>query len=456
MGLVLKYVQEPQANRQRFRYRRRVPDSLRQIIGKGELVAPLGRTREEALRSYPSVHQRFEKLLAEAKRKAGRGNLEVQTKLQQFWEVVDELRELGITDPLNAAKNPDTSDLREVVIDEILFRVPEDPETGDPILENPKDALKVEILSGRASPPPASIDDAMKLYVSDKLGGNDFEYRKALRRVERIVGEVKAALDPAPPLDRFTRDHARKVRDHFIKKGLKPSSVKRELATLSGILTHFIKETQADLKNPFRSLDLPKSASDPMEEHLPIPETLLSKIRADILSTSVIELQLIWRLLEGTGCRIAEITGLLIEDIDVEGDLPHLKIRPNETRRLKNASSKREVPLVGDALEAAKAALKETANSKAVFPRYFRAQGPTNASAALRRRIRAFTLDSHYVVHSLRHGMSDRLVEAEVPQVDRNAILGHLNAGTGEKVYGGRVARLKVLTKQMQRAFGLE
>jgi hypothetical protein len=123
MGLVLKYVQEPQADRQRFRYRRRVPDSLRQIIGKGELVASLGRTREEALRSYPSVHQRFEKLLAEAKRKAGRGNLEVQTKLQQFWEVVDELRQLGIADPLNATKDTDTSDLREVVIDEILFRV---------------------------------------------------------------------------------------------------------------------------------------------------------------------------------------------------------------------------------------------------------------------------------------------------------------------------------------------
>ena len=233
MGLVLKYVQEPKPDRQGFRYRRRVPDSLKQIMGKGELVAPLGRTKEEALRSYPSVHQRFEKMLAAAKRKVGRSSLDVQTKLQQFWEVVEELRDLGVDDPLNTAKYPDTADLRDAIIDEVLFRSPEDPETGDPILENPKDALKLEILAGRASPPPASIDDAMKLYVAEKLGGNDFEYRKALRRVERIVGEVKVALDPAPSLDEFSRDHARKVRDHLIRKGLKASSVTRELATLA-------------------------------------------------------------------------------------------------------------------------------------------------------------------------------------------------------------------------------
>jgi integrase len=39
-------------------------------------------------------------------------------------------------------------------------------------------------------------------------------------------------------------------------------------------------------------------------------------------------------LLGETGCRLAEIVGLKLEDIDLENDLIH--IRPNSARRLKD------------------------------------------------------------------------------------------------------------------------
>ena len=54
MGLVLKYVQEPNDSRNHFRYRRRVLDSLRPHLGKTELLATLGTSREAALKAYPS------------------------------------------------------------------------------------------------------------------------------------------------------------------------------------------------------------------------------------------------------------------------------------------------------------------------------------------------------------------------------------------------------------------
>ena len=50
-------------------------------------------------------------------------------------------------------------------------------------------------------------------------------------------------------------------------------------------------------------------------------------------------------LLGETGCRLSEIVGLRIEDIDMDNDLIH--IRPNAARRLKTRASERILPLVG-------------------------------------------------------------------------------------------------------------
>jgi integrase len=63
-------------------------------------------------------------------------------------------------------------------------------------------------------------------------------------------------------------------------------------------------------------------------------------------------------LLGETGCRLAEIVGLRLADIDLENDLIH--IRPNPVRRLKTRSSQRTLPLVGYARLAMEEALKHS------------------------------------------------------------------------------------------------
>ena len=57
------------------------------------------------------------------------------------------------------------------------------------------------------------------------------------------------------------------------------------------------------------------------------------------------QIKLLMPLLGETGCRLAEIVGVKLEDIDLENDLIH--IRPNSARRLKTRSSQRTLPLVG-------------------------------------------------------------------------------------------------------------
>jgi len=51
--------------------------------------------------------------------------------------------------------------------------------------------------------------------------------------------------------------------------------------------------------------------------------------------------------------------------------------------------------------------------------------------------------------------MSDRLNLAGVSANDRNAILGHMNAGVGEQTYGSRQAKLQVIFAAMLKAHGV-
>lgn len=460
MGLVLQYVQEPQGGRGTYRYRRRVPAELKPYIGKGELISSLGQSQAEALKRYPAIHAAFEKQIAVAKTQLAREQRNhvsgEQTRLERYKELMDEIRALGIETPEAPPQDHEEAFLRATIAEHIAAQYEEHPETGHAIITDPEDAFKVRALMGTTPRVPApTLDDAKKVYVAEKLDGTDFEFRKKLRRVERIIEVVTETLETVPTLDKWTRDHAKQVRDHYIKAGFKPASVKRELNTLKGMITCFIKETGAKFDNPFRGLELPKNIEAPSESRYPLPPEVLEKVRTDILSISRHDIVILWRLLEGTGCRIAEITGLRVEDVVTTGEFPHLKIVAHPQRRLKTDSSAREVPLVGDALEAAKDGLKLAGGELYVFPRYIKPAGPTSASAALMKRIRAVTEDPKHTVHSLRHGMADRLALAEVPSIDKNAILGHLNPGTGERHYGGKYAKLKILTRSMKRAFGL-
>jgi integrase len=166
-------------------------------------------------------------------------------------------------------------------------------------------------------------------------------------------------------------------------------------------------------------------------------------------------LGLIWRLLEGTGCRGAEIAGLRVEDVQLDVLYPHIRVRWHEDRRVKTRVSIRSVPLVGGALEAAKEAVKIADGSRMVFDRYAHAGGPDAVSQALMKHLRKFTENPLHVVYSLRHNMKDYLVTAGVPERDEHRILGHSLGGVGNRVYGGDNAKLKAATDAMTKALAL-
>jgi integrase len=79
-----------------------------------------------------------------------------------------------------------------------------------------------------------------------------------------------------------------------------------------------------------------------------------------------------------TDCRLSEIGGLRIEDIDMENELIH--VRPNAARRLKTRGSERTLPLVGYTRLAMHQTISQ-ANEEWLYPRYMKT-GKCNANSA--------------------------------------------------------------------------
>ena len=59
-----------------------------------------------------------------------------------------------------------------------------------------------------------------------------------------------------------------------------------------------------------------------------------------------------------TGTRIAEFSGMKVDDVFLDAPVPYARIKPNEWRGVKTISSVRDFPLVGITLEAVRTALK--------------------------------------------------------------------------------------------------
>ena len=144
------------------------------------------------------------------------------------------------------------------------------------------------------------------------------------------------------------------------------------------------------------------------------------------------QIKLLMPLLGETGCRLAEIVGLELDDIDMTEEVIH--IRPNSIRRLKTANSTRTLPLVGYAKEAMLLTLQH-ADDHCLYPRYLKdgTCRATHASNALGKWLKG---DFGLTAHSLRHTFRDRLRASgcQVELIDQ--IGGWSSIGTIGSRYG--------------------
>ena len=133
------------------------------------------------------------------------------------------------------------------------------------------------------------------------------------------------------------------------------------------------------------------------------------------------DIRLLVALISDSGMRLSEAVGLLVDDIVLDADQPHINLTIHPHRRLNTDASERIIPLVGCSLWAAKR-IKENTCSRFCFPRYCSEANcnSNSASAAINKWIKTIS-GPNAVIHGLRSGFRDRLraVEAPVDMIDQ-------------------------------------
>ena len=119
-----------------------------------------------------------------------------------------------------------------------------------------------------------------------------------------------------------------------------------------------------------------------------------------------------------TGAGISELTSLLPEDIRLQAEIPHIVIVSRKGSTQKTKYRRREIPLVGFALDAFKACPDG-------FTRY--AGRPDSLTASLNKYLNEnslFPSDEH-TVYSLRHSFQDRLLAIKALDREQADLMGH-------------------------------
>lgn len=289
-------------------------------------------------------------------------------------------------------------------------------------------------LMGVVNVPKTTINDAFNLYceeiVADELIGKSQAQRDQWKKVKRRAVNNFIDLVSDKAMDEITIDDAKKVYRHWLsriapKDGLptaSASSGNRDLGNMRVLYDAYFRHMGDNRReNPFSGLNF---STRRKKKRPPIPTDWIKStiLKKGSLATLNSEARGILLIMIETGARPSEICNLDENTIRLDHPVPHLAIEPREDpddpREIKTESSRRVVPLIGVALDAA------TKHSKG-FPRYRNREN--DLSATLNKYFKEnelFPTPSHKI-YSIRHSFEDRMKEAGLGDDLRRILMGH-------------------------------
>jgi len=292
-----------------YRYRRGVPEELRDALGVREIKKSLGKDLTKAMQRYAEVHREAEKALEAAR-------LQERPSLRD--EVLQVLKKhkvsQGILQRIDAAEDgldpDDPRDLNLMMgLDALQQELIEDYEDAEARGADPKVSLEAIRAIGAPRIPPHTytVVGALDFYVKERRGENDTK-NKALenritnlkKRMIRILGEdavVKRSLE------RMTREDALKVRDGLLaEKGLGPATVRKMIGIAKAAINLTMVEFDLDIKNRFEKLKI-KGSGPSKEDRHSLTEKDLALVDPVMARGSGDPLSAIWVTLRDTRVR---------------------------------------------------------------------------------------------------------------------------------------------------------
>ena len=296
----------------------------------------------------------------------------------------------------------------------------------------PKEERDAAALVGTIEPQPITITQAMDIYLSeivaDELAGKSPEQVKNFSKIKRRAVANFVRINGDVDMREITRDHAHAVRKFWHDRihptdGSKPmsgSSGNKDLGSLRKLYRKYFEHVgEEERRNPFRNM---RFSDKNLKKVLPFSDIW---VRERILSPGILEglnregALLCMALIE-TGCRPSELANIRPENIRLDAEVPHIRIRATKDRKLKSGASVRDIPLVGVALEAMKRAPKG-------FPHYRDRSYLLSASLLKAFKSRGLMPSNQHRIYSFRHSFESRMLEAGLDFGLRCTLMGHRN-----------------------------
>lgn len=289
--------------------------------------------------------------------------------------------------------------------------------------------------------PCITMSEAVAVYLRLKGANRPTTFHRAAERACGYVIDTCGDKD----ITAYTRADANAFRDAMIERKLSGSSITRVFGTVRSIINFAASETGITLTNPFAGVYYDRKAG--VEDRLPlsVEDILRLQNKCRVMDD---EGRWLVALVSDTGLRLAEAAGLHRDDIVLDAPIPHVVVREHPWRRLKTSTSARVVPLVGEALWAARRVVAVQMDDQFAFPRYNKGEttNANSASAALNKWMKPH-VPERCTMHSFRHSMRDRLRAVECPSDIVDQIGGWQTEGVGHGY--GKGYPLEVLAKWM-------
>lgn len=205
------------------------------------------------------------------------------------------------------------------------------------------------------------LTDFMEEYLSVK-SIQEKPTRLAIGTLLRTAGNRDVA--------EYSREDVRALLLVLRSSGSSTGTVRRRINSISAVFNYAFAELDIEKRNPFSRVLIAGEGTDAQKRGTFTTEQLINGYSEALRGKS--KVKLLMPILGETGCRLAEVVGLRVEDIDLEGRVLH--IRPHALRRLKTAGSERSLPLLGCAEEAVRKALMAS-DGAWLFPQYCSPQG---------------------------------------------------------------------------------
>ncbi|MGX0901457.1 site-specific recombinase XerD [Roseovarius sp. MBR-79] len=240
--------------------------------------------------------------------------------------------------------------------------------------------------------------------------------RRAVENFITVCGAGRAM--PVGGIDRAMALRFRAWWSDRVAGGMKIESANKDIGHLSEILGTWARLTETALDNPFRGLRLEgnDAVQRPAFSRDWVAGRLLAPGALDGLNAQARD---VFLMMINTGLRPSEITDAPVSDLEVTANVPFLRVAAHG-RELKVRHTRRDVPLLGVSLEAARR-LAEAGGAG----RYRHKAGAWSATVNKYLADHGLRETPAHVAYSLRHYVEDALLAAGVDDRVRADILGH-------------------------------